>query len=133
MPPVTFFCAHLECISSTRTDKAALKHWRPSGFVIFWPGDWGRREDEDKICKECYDAKLTIQKSLQDRPQTRQGPLIPDAPRASTKRGEAELLAFKTPLRPGTSAALVPAPAERENIQLCSPAERLECNDEEIR
>jgi len=131
MPPHTYQCAHLQCKQSTRTDKAVCKQWRSSGFASFWPEDWGRREEEDKICYECYDEKLSIQKSLQDRPQTRQGPLIPDAPRASTiKRGEAELLALTTPLPTETSAALVPDPAEHpEDIQLCSH----EYNDDEIR
>jgi len=130
MPPQTYYCTHLECTRSTRTDKPAFRHWRPSGLAVFWPEEWGRREDEDKICRECYDEKLAIQTSLQCRPQTRQGPRIPDAPRASIKRGEAELLALTTPLPTETSAALVPDPAEHpEDIQLCSH----EYNDDEIR
>ena len=112
---MTSCCARSQCLQSTRTDKLAFRHWRQSDFASFWPEDWGRRQDEAYICKECYFEKLAIKESLQGRSQTRQGTTIPDASREkATNRGEAELLAF-TPFPIETSAAMKPDPVERND------------------
>ena len=112
MPPHSYYCAHLQCPRSTRADKDSSRNWHQSGFSYFWPEDWGIKDNEDKICRECYDEKLVIQKSLKDRPQTRHGPIIPNPSRPkATKRGEAELLS--TPQPTEFSSALMHVPAAR--------------------
>ena len=113
MPPHTNYCAHSQCSQSTRADKPSFKYWYQFDRANFWPEDWGIKENEDKICKECYDEKLALQKSLHNHPQTRHGPIIPDPPRAkAAKRGEAEFLT-STPHTRDTSGVLMPVPAAR--------------------